>query len=358
MKQRLYIFSDSILKRKNNTIFFKAVARGDDDEDFLEDEETKEEYFLSKETLITTGENKNIPIESIDSIYAIGTTNFNSQFLYFLNRHRIPLHVFSYRGSYAGSFLPAERLFSGAVIIKQAEFYRNEKKRLYIAKQFISAAVHNTIANLRYHNNRGKNVADSIEYIKDLAHEVNLTESVHELMGYEGIIKRAYYDAWNTIFNYPVNFKQRVKNTPSDMINSLISYGNMIVYGLVLNEIYQTRIYPEIGFLHEPDDSKLSLAYDIAEIFKPLLTDRIIFKVINMNILSDKDFSTRNGFCRIRKVAKQKYAKEFENKINTKIYFENIKKRISYRRLVREECYKLLRHFNNEEQYFAFRAKW
>lgn len=362
MKQRLYVFSNTFLRRKQNTLFFETVCseqKVDEDEEFDEIHINEDEYYLSPNSEpMTNGNGKYMPVENIDSIFSIGTVHFNSQFLYFLSRNKIPMHIFNYRGAYAGSFVPAERMISGNVLIKQVDFYNNAQKRLFIAKQFVDGTAHNTLCNLKYHQNKKACLQDYIDYISEIASMINTARSIDELMGYEGMIKKAYYDAWKEIFVYPVDFNRRVKNPPNNLINALISYGNMIVYGVCINEIYQTRLYPEISYLHEPGDCRLSLSFDIAEMFKPLLTDRIIFKVINKNMISEKDAFIKNGTCRLSKNAKQIFSQEFEIKLNTKISLLNSDKRISYKGIIRQECYKLHKHINNEETYKAYKSKW
>lgn len=352
MKQNIFVFSNTLIRRKQNTIFLEKLA-SEDEEDF-EEKELIEEFFLDKPAEIPTGDKKYIPVENINAIFAIGTINFNSRLLNFLSRNRIPLHVFGTRGNYAGSFLGTSDSLSGKLLLQQAAAFFDEENRLKIAREITTAAVANQLGNLKYYAQRGAFVNEFISEIKGLAEEIKNADSVEELMGYEGIIKRIYFESWRKIFNRPVDFFRRSTNPPPDMINSLISYGNMIVYGAVLNELYLTRLSPEIGFIHSPGTSKQSLCYDIADIFKPIITDRIIFKVINKNILTESDFYVRNGFCRIRKEAKQKFAAEFELKFQTKITYGADEKRFSYRRLIREECYKLIKHFNGETQYTAY----
>ncbi len=354
MKQRLYVFSDTLLRRKQNTLFFETMQNEDNEVT----EFSKEEYFLNNNDYFPTGDKKYIPVENIDSIFAVGSVRFSSRFLYFLSQNHIPLHVISYRGNYAGSFSPAEKAVSGSLLMQQAAFCNNAEKRLFIAKRFIDASVHNILANLKYHYKRGRNLNEYIDSINDIKTEIFTCSSIHELMGIEGFSRKIYYEAWREIFKYPIAFYKRIKNPPSDMINSLISYGNSIVYGICLNEIYHTRLYPEIGFVHEPGDAKLSLSYDIADIFKPLITDRVIFKVINKDMISEKDFITRNGFCRIKKAAKKIFAQEFENKINTKIALPNLSRKVSYKSVIRQECYNLIKHLKSQTIYVPYKTKW
>lgn len=61
-------------------------------------------------------------------------------------------------------------------------------------------------------------------------------------------------------------------------------------YSEYLRAVYQTQLNPVISFLHEPGERRYSLCLDIAEIFKPIIIDRVIFKVLNKKMLKESDF--------------------------------------------------------------------
>lgn len=361
MKNKLYLFSDSIIRRKEKTIMLEKVMKSDearDEDDDQMEEMRREEYLLSEDELMPTGESKYIPIESIDAIYSFGALRFNSRLIYFLSQYQIPLHIFNYYGGYSGSFYPAGHEVAGSILISQVLIFRNQMMRLKVAKEFVFAAISNGIANLRYYQNRGSELNETIAGMEELKEATAKADTIAEIMGYEGMAKRIYYSSWKEIFAYPVGFTTRVKHPPDNLINALISYGNAIVYSVCLDEIYRTRLYPEIGFLHEPADGKLSLSYDIAEIFKPLITDRVIFKVINKNMISEKEALIKNSRCILKKSAKEVFVSEIEGKLNTMIEITGREKRMSYRRIIREECYNLLKLITENQEYKAYKSKW
>lgn len=360
MKKNLYLFSDSLIKRKDSTISVERICREESEENNFdsEDKMIQEEYLLGEDILLPAGDKKYIPVESIESIFGFGTLCFNSRLLYFLSLNQIPMHIFNFNGSYAGSFIPDTESTSGTTMIKQVTFFKHPVKRMEIAKEFVNGAISNALVNLRYYCNRGAHVKDHIEQLEEINDYVSGSESVDELMGFEGTAKKVYYSAWRHIFSYPVDFTKRVKNPPDNLINSLISYGNMVVYSICLNEIYHTRLYPEISYLHQPGENRKSLAFDIAEIFKPLITDRVIFKVINKNIISEKDAVQKNRRCYLKKKAKQEFVTHLEEKLMSKIQVDGKEARYSYRRLIREECYKLLKHINEEEKFKPYISRW
>lgn len=363
MKQNIYLFSDSLIKRKDSTIMVDRIcqtenAEDDIDVDFDIDQQFKKELLLGEEALLPSGDKKYIPVENIESIFTFGSVHFNTRFLYFLSQSKIPMHIFSYNGNYSGSFFPAETNLSGSTLVNQVSFYTHQQKRLEIAQQFVYGAISNGLANLNYHFNRGAHLSDFIEQLLEIRSYINNSQSIEELMGLEGTSKKVYYSAWRHIFAYPIDFTQRIKNPPNNLVNALISYGNMIVYSVCANEIYHTRLYPEVGFLHQPGEGRTSLSFDIAEIFKPLLTDRAIFKLINKNVISEKDAIVKNGKCYLKKKAKQAFVAEIQDKLMTKIQVDGKDVRYTYRRIIREECHKLLKHINENENYKPFISKW
>lgn len=351
MKKRLYIFSDTILKRKNNTLYYQTLI---EDENDLEEDITIEDWLLSEDELIPSKESNHIPVEQIDSIYSFGSLNFNSRFLGFISKHHIPLHCFSYSGNYIGSFLPKKNNTNGVTIIEQTKAFLDEK-RIQIAQQITAASIWNMNANLKYYVRRGNLVCDYVESLSLLFEEALKADSIDKLLGIEGTAKKIYYSAWPEIFVYPVEFYGRVKRPPNNLINALISYGNMIVYSVCLNQIYKTKLTPEIGFVHSPGDNKMPLAYDLADIFKPLITDKVIFQLINKNVIREENAFLKNGRCLLKKECKTKFVSAIEEKLQSVINANDRKERRSLVTVITNECYKINNAVKNESQYTAFR---
>lgn len=69
-----------------------------------------------------------------------------------------------------------------------------------------------------------------MDKIESLRKHIYKCTSINELMGYEGNIRKIYYEAWNIIIDQNIDFKKRVKNPPDNMINTLISFVNTLVY--------------------------------------------------------------------------------------------------------------------------------
>ena len=138
-------------------------------------------------------------------------------------------------------------------------------------------------------------------------------------MGIEGNIRKTYYQAWNTIIDQNIDFSKRVMRPPDNMINSLISFVNSLIYTKVLTEIYKTQINPTISYLHEPGAKRFSLALDISEIFKPLIGDRLIFSLLNRNQITEQSFVNELNGLQLKKSAVQTIVEELDTRLQTTI---------------------------------------
>jgi CRISPR-associated protein Cas1 len=323
MKRTLYIFSDGKIYRSENTLF-------------LETKDSK----------------KSLPINAISDIQIFGEVEINKKLLEFLTKNKICVHFFNRYGYYIGSYYPREFYNSGFIILEQARHYLDIEKRLFLARSFVLGAILNIIKNLKVYNldNELNEISNKINELKNL-------NSIEEIMAFEGNIRKNYYQAFNKIIkNSDFEFDERVKNPPNNPINALISFGNSLLYITALSQIYRTYLDPRIGYLHETNFRSFSLNLDISEVFKPIIVDRVIFSLLNKRQINLNHFLKELNSCYLNEEGAKIFVKAFEEKLNSTITYRNIGK-VSYRRLIRIECYKLYKHFIGEEDYKPFVIK-
>ena len=296
----LYFFNNGRLKRKDSTIYF-----------ILED-----------------GTKKVVPIEQVENLHIFSEMEFNTSFINLLNQKDVFLHFYNYYGYYSGSYIPRKKKVSGFVDVKQAEHVLNPALRMYLAQQLVYSAIHHILRNMRRHK---EEVGDLIEEILEFKKQVN----------------KDFY------------FEKREKRPPRDPINALVSFGNSLMYTAVLSEIYKTQLNPAISFLHEPGSRRFSLALDLAEIFKPLITDNLIFSLVNKRSIQKKHFELiEDEICLLNETGRKIFIQEFENRMSTTIKHRKLNRQTSYRFLIRLECYKLIKHLIGDEDYRALKAWW
>jgi len=194
--------------------------------------------------------------------------------------------------------------------------------------------------------------------ISKLAEYIASQTSVSELMGIEGKMRERYYEAWKSIIRGEFEFERRVRRPPDNEVNALISFGNSMLYTVCTSEIYRTQLTPTISYLHEPGARRFSLALDVSELFKPLIVDRVIFRLLNTKQLNESHFDKSLDGCVLNDAGKRLFLTALEERLSTTIRHRRLGRHVSYRHLIRLECYKLVRHITGVEQYHAFRAWW
>lgn len=330
MKKNIYIFSSGEIHRKQNTLYFES----------------------------RDGKRKYIPVENIEEIYIFGEITINKKLLEFLSQKEIIMHYYSHYGYYMGSFYPREHYNSGHMILKQAEHYLDNEKRMFLAKSFVKGATGNMKKVLNYYTNRGIDCRDAMERIENLESRIEEQENTDSLMAIEGNMKDIYYKAFDRIINNEdFRFESRTRRPPKNRLNALISFGNSLLYTEILAAIYKTHLDPRIGFLHTTNFRRFSLNLDIAEVFKPVIVDRLIFTVLNKGIIKKRDFDESTGGIILNKKGRISFLREFDSKLNTVITERGERKR-TYRTILRIEAYKIEKHLLGDKVYKPYTARW
>jgi len=110
--------------------------------------------------------------------------------------------------------------------------------------------------------------------------------------------------------------------------------------------------------LHEPFERRFSLSLDISEIFKPLISERILLRMCNLKMLDPiTDFEDRNGVF-LSLSGRKKIITEFENEISKTIRMRTSNKKRSLRELIRVELYKVEKDLLEIKKYKPLKAWW
>ena len=93
---------------------------------------------------------------------------------------------------------------------------------------------------------------------------------------------------------------------------------------------------------------------DFADLFKPIIVDRVIFTLINRSQLSDEDFvKNQDGFVYLSDDGKRVFIDEFERKLAAKL--EHNGRSVSYHKLMEEEIWQYYKYISAGEKYTPYK---
>lgn len=333
MKRSLYLLSSGQLSRKDRTL--RLDREGD----------AAPKYF---------------PIEQVQDLHVFGEVDLNKRLLEFFTEHQIPVHFYNRYGYYVGSYYPREYYNSGYLLLQQARHYLDYSCRLDLARRFVRGALENMMQVLRYYSRRGQSsIEDFIKSIK--VHQDRLTglEKIPQLMQAEGQAWESFYKALDHILDDPeFALEQRSRRPPRNRLNALISFVNSLLYTSILSEIYKTHLDPRIGFLHEANFRRFSLNLDVAEVFKPIVVDRLVLALVQKGQIQPRHFETALEGVYLTEEGRRKVLEAWEERMQTTLYHRALRRHVSYRRLLRLELYKLEKHLLGETPYEPYRSRW
>lgn len=333
--KNLYILSIGKIYRKQNNLYFKPKDK----------------------------EPKPIPIENLNNIFILNKVSFSFQAIKMLLDREICVHLFYISENkgifyFLGSILPKQKNISGIIHLRQAKYFFDNEKRKEIALEIVDSVRYNCIKILEKYEEskefanklRSFNVFSMYEANKKSSFDFDL------IRGIEGNIWNIFYEGIDKILKY-YKIEKREKRPPKNEANSIISFCNSLLYSIVLSEIYKTHLDPTISFLHEPRERRFSLALDLSEPFKPIVTFRILIYLVNNSIINQNHFIRGLEGILLNEFGRKIVIEEFEKKINEPIKIKGLGK-FSLQTFIRKQAYNLERAIIEDVKFNAFKLRY
>ena len=294
---------------------------------------------------------RSLPIEKLSHIVLLSESRLNSRLLGLCGKHNVRLSIFDYYGYFKGAFEPRDSNPSGKVKLQQAALLLDKPHRLSMAREVVRGAAHNMMANLRYYQYRGnKSLKMTLEGMQKQVDAIATAQTTEELMGFEGQLHVWYYQAWKKI-DAELDFGKRVRRPPNNPINCLISFINQMVYSVVRHEISKTHLEETFSFLHAPGYGRASLSLDLAEPFKPVLSDMLIFRMVKRGMMDKSWFNQQDQVCLLSETGRRHVAEQFS------IRLEEQYQGRSFREWIYREALGIEREVLGVAEYEAFKRR-
>lgn len=153
-------------------------------------------------------------------------------------------------------------------------------------------------------------IMSSIERLGKILNRQNSESfNIGSLKGIEGSASAIYFAAYTEFFPESLNFKKRTRRPPLDPVNAMLSLCYTLLHFEIVREIEVIGLDPTIGFYHQFEYGRESIACDIVELFRCNI-DRFVLDLFRERKFTSNDFSKdhkNNGYYLKKQKRKQFY---------------------------------------------------
>jgi CRISPR-associated protein Cas1 len=179
--------------------------------------------------------------------------------------------------------------------IAQFETFRDHARALAFARATVAAKIANGAAVLdlyRRHNEAGADFDERRKGLDGSAAACEAAQEIAALDGVEGSAAREYFGLLMEFNKSEMAWPGRLKHPAPDPLNALLS----LTYTLLMNEftalLEGAGLDPYLGYLHQVDYGRPSLALDVMEPFRHPVADRLVLTLVNKRVLEAGDFQS------------------------------------------------------------------
>lgn len=276
-----------------------------------------------------------IPKETITGICIFGKTQITTQCIEFCLKKGIKIGYFSGAGTFYRT-LASPNGTNIKRLRKQLQLTSDEDFSLTFAKRIIDAKIHNqfVVAN-RYQKNREIKAEKQFFQMKNAKKHVLQAGDIAELMGYEGIASRNYFEILAMLIESDFCFSHRNRRPSTDPFNAMLNLGYSLLSKEIFGQLENRNLTPYAGFLHKDKEKHPALASDMLEEWRPVIVDSCVLSLIQGHEIGLEHFYFEKEGCSLTKDGIRIFLSKLEQKMYTPSkYLSNISSPISFRQAI------------------------
>ncbi|WP_129678152.1 CRISPR-associated endonuclease Cas1 [Candidatus Chloroploca sp. Khr17] len=267
-----------------------------------------------------------LPLIKITDVVVFGNCSFSLPTLKRLLDRGVELSFLTVRGRYQGRLVGMATPHVG---LRRDQYRKADDPAWALdqAQRIVNGKLRNCRALLqRFARNRSSvdpEVTSTISALSDLSERVQRTTKVSALLGVEGSATARYFRGLRALFDPAWNFQDRNRRPPTDPVNAALSLGYTLLQHHVLGAVQTVGFDPYLGYLHQPDYHRPSLALDMMEEFRPLIIDSLVLRCCSDGRLTQEDFSVGDDespyAVRMSDEAKRRFIKAYEERVRIRL---------------------------------------
>ncbi len=237
-----------------------------------------------------------IPINPLKKVVIIGNVMLDTNVLHKLSDNNISVLFLSGKSMRFRGFLHGKLHYNGALRLKQYEKALTDFSK-QVALHIVSTKIRNQILFLNELSEQLEEkrfyFSQTIKTLEEILGKLDISIELNSLRGFEGGASANYFSVFTKIFPEELEFRKRNRRPPEDPVNAMLSLCYTLLHYEAVREIEIIGLDPTIGFYHQFEYGRESLACDLVEIYRTDV-DKLVWKIFREQIFKSKDFSKEN----------------------------------------------------------------
>ncbi len=300
-----------------------------------------------------------IRLNDVSHVNLFGAVQVSTQAIQVLLQKEIPLIYFSFGGWFHGMTQPVGLK---NIMWRREQFRMADRPDfcLRFARQLVIGKIRNQRTLLM--RNHVEPPPEALRFLKSLVGEAERAKSLAELLGFEGLAARTYFENFSgmlkvqkpslpggqlELFDDPIaetstgeslglsfDFSRRNRRPPRDPVNALLSLGYSLLAKDLTITVASVGLDPYLGFYHQPRFGRPSLALDLMEPFRPLIVDSAILSAINQRMVTEHHFIAAGDSVALTPEGRKGFFGAYEQRMDQLVTHPVFGYRVSYRRVL------------------------
>ena len=259
-----------------------------------------------------------VPLRDVESLVVGRNSQVTTQALYAIIEQGGFIFYVDRNGKIYGTL--GDEKISLQRLRNQMRYFENPEIQLMLSKYVVEKKIRGQKNLLRTYGKHvdAPEVKEAVQSIGNAISKVRNAETVESLLGIEGKAARDYFGVYGKLITAEgFNWAGRQKHPAPDPVNALVSYGYFFLEREVRIALAAFGADVRIGFFHSNNGRKDSLVYDLMELFRATVSDRLVLKLINLGRIKPEDFIQINTRSFLSSEGKKKWCRYYEEYMQT-----------------------------------------
>lgn len=320
-----------------------------------------------------------------EQLVIMGNVEFTGPAIKMLMHYGIDTVLMNKNGRYNGKLAFQQRK---NVFLRKRQFLLSDNAnfKMKFAKAVVTGKLKNQLSFMQRIKRRERekvdiDINDTAQKMKKILEKIDCAENMEQIRGFEGIGARYFFKVfrYNIIQDWAV-FNGRSMHPPKDNVNAVLSFLYTLLFYRIDGLLEAADIDPYVGYLHELSYGKQSLSFDLIEEYRTVIADTLCCALFNRGTLQEEDFrsvdfspeddeyplaanigdpdsmeagaSEKEKAVLLTKEGLRKVISQFEKKLETEVLYQPLNKRVTYKRVFREQINHFKRVLLGEEDMY------